>query len=407
MAWENLSTNWIVDKTWAINGSVTSGKVDFWSSSHYNGGHYGKATIALDVTNISEIRIYQTQRNGHGASDLYFGLYNSSAVGNNSNVATWYIDNTDGTRTLSFNTKDYSGTYYMGFLVYVNTDDPSSSSRIDFSAIQVDRVPSYTVSLTKGAGISSVSGNGTYVSGTEVSISATASTGYNFSKWTGSAETASNPYKFTINGNKSFTANATAITYTVAYNANGGSGAPSSQIKTYGTALTLSTTKPKKNSISAGSYTITLNANGGTSSSTSLSAARTTSYSFSKWNTKLDGSGTSYSSGGSYTTNANVTLYAIYTSTTTTAAVTLPTPTRAGYKFLGWATSATASSGVTGSYTPSKNITLYAIWKSNGTVRIEVNGVSKLAQVFVFNNNAWHLTQPYLQDSNKWKLNGG
>lgn len=73
-------------------------------------------------------------------------------------------------------------------------------------------------------------------------------------------------------------------TYTVAYNANGGSGAPSSQTKTHGTNLTLSSTKPTR-----------------------------TGYTFTEWNTKSDGSGTSYSSGGNYTANSGITLYAIWT----------------------------------------------------------------------------------------------
>ena len=72
--------------------------------------------------------------------------------------------------------------------------------------------------------------------------------------------------------------------YTVSYNANGGSGAPSSQTKWKDQALTLSSTKPTR-----------------------------TGYTFSKWNTKSDGSGTSYSSGGSYTANSATTLYAIWT----------------------------------------------------------------------------------------------
>ncbi len=71
--------------------------------------------------------------------------------------------------------------------------------------------------------------------------------------------------------------------YTVSYNANGGSGAPSSQTKWKDQTLTLSSTKPTR-----------------------------TGYTFSKWNTKSDGSGTSYSSGGSYTANSAATLYAIW-----------------------------------------------------------------------------------------------
>ena len=124
--------------------------------------------------------------------------------------------------------------------------------------------------------------------------------------------------------------------YTVAYNANGGSGAPSSQTKWYGKALTLSTTKPTR-----------------------------TGYSFQGWATSASGS-VAYASGASYTSNAGVTLYAVWKANTYTVKynanggsgapsnqtkthdVTLKlsttVPTRANYTFLGWATSASATS---------------------------------------------------------------
>ena len=156
-------------------------------------------------------------------------------------------------------------------------------------------------------------------------------------------------------------------TYTVSYNANGGTGAPANQSKTHGTNLTLSTTKPTRASSSAGSYTVTFNANGGSVSPASLSAARTTSYTFKNWNTAANGSGTSYASGATYSTDADVTLYAQWNSSTSTAAISLPTPTRNGYTFKGWATSSTATSGVTGNYTPNGNVTLYAVWIASGT----------------------------------------
>ena len=127
---------------------------------------------------------------------------------------------------------------------------------------------------------------------------------------------------------------------------------------------------------SAGSYTVTYNANGGTCSTTSASAARTTKYTFSKWNTKSDGSGTDYSASASYTPSAAITLYAKWTSSTSTAAVTLPTPTRTGYTFKGWATSSTATSGSTGSYTPTGNVTLYATWSENTYYVYYENGLA-------------------------------
>ena len=155
----------------------------------------------------------------------------------------------------------------------------------------------------------------------------------------------------------------TTTTYRITYNANGGSGAPGNQTKTHNVALTLSNTKPTRANSSAGSYKVTLNANGGSVSTASLDAARTTSYTFKNWNTEANGSGTSYNPGASYTANSAATLYAQWESSTTTASVTLPAPTRNGYAFKGWATSSSATSGSTGSYKPTGNITLYAVWQ--------------------------------------------
>lgn len=75
-----------------------------------------------------------------------------------------------------------------------------------------------------------------------------------------------------------------SITYAVSYNANGGSGGPSGQTKTYGTNLTLSSTIPTR-----------------------------TGYTFAGWNTNSAGTGTNYSAGGTYSANAAVTLYAKWT----------------------------------------------------------------------------------------------
>ena len=207
---------------------------------------------------------------------------------------------------------------------------------------------------------------------------------------------------YTTAGNLSPSAVATysVKTYAVTYNANGGSGAPSTQYKTHGTALTLSSTKPTKASTSPGNYTVTLNANGGTCSSASLTAKRTTAYTFSTWNTNSSGTGTSYASGASYTTNAALSLYAIYSSSTTTDSVTLPTPTRDGYDFMGWAMSASATSGTTGSYKPSGNVTLYAIWGAKGLVYIG----NEAYQIYIGNGSSWDLYAPYVGNGTDWDL---
>ena len=147
--------------------------------------------------------------------------------------------------------------------------------------------------------------------------------------------------------------------YTVSFNANGGTGAPSSQTKWYGTNLTLSSTKPTK-----------------------------TGYSFTKWNTKSDGSGTSYYPGGTYSSNSGATLYAIWTPNTYTVSynlnggtgsisnqtkihdktltLTSTKPSRTNYEFVGWNTQSNGG-GTTylpgSSYTSNSEIVLYAIWE--------------------------------------------
>ena len=138
-------------------------------------------------------------------------------------------------------------------------------------------------------------------------------------------------------------------TYTVSYNANGGSGAPVAQAKQHGVNLTLSNTIPTKR------YSVSYNANGGSVSPSS----KTVSCTFKNWNTAQNGSGTTYAPGSSYTVNSGALLYAQWSNPTYG---TLPTPTKAGYTFDGWYTSASGGSKITGSTTVTSNTTIYAHW---------------------------------------------
>ena len=159
--------------------------------------------------------------------------------------------------------------------------------------------------------------------------------------------------------------------YTITYDANGGEGAPESvtSIKDY--SITISESIPTRADSAAGSFTVTLDANGGSVSPSSLTALRTNSYTFKNWNTKADGSGTNYNPGASYTPDADVTLYAQWTISTTIGTVSLPTPTREEYIFMGWAINRTADTGITGVYTPNGNTTLYAIWKEDPGIPVD------------------------------------
>ncbi len=201
--------------------------------------------------------------------------------------------------------------------------------------------------------------------------------GYGFKGWsTGTSAVNGITGSYTPSGNVALYAIWEAGTYTVAYDANGGTDAPAGQTKTHDIALTLSSTVPLRAENNSESYIVTLNANGSDISPALLEASRTTSYSFNKWNTMANGSGTDYAPGAQYTANVAVTLYAQWNSITVTETVDLPTPTRTGYSFKGWSTSSNSTSGIIGSYTPSGNITLYAIWeaKNTYTVSYSANG---------------------------------
>ena len=161
--------------------------------------------------------------------------------------------------------------------------------------------------------------------------------------------------------------------YTVSFNANGGSGAPSNQTKWYGESLTLSSTTPTR-----------------------------TGYTFNGWNTKSDGTGTNYAKGASYTGNAALTLYAKWAintwpvsyngngstggstasqTKTYNTALTLQNNgfTKTNHVFKNWNTAANGSGtsyAAGASYTGNATLTLYAQWYAPYTVSYDANGGS-------------------------------
>ena len=169
--------------------------------------------------------------------------------------------------------------------------------------------------------------------------------------------------------------------YTVSYNANNGNSTPNSQTKWALESPTLAGAISRNNSTGT-AWTVNFNANGGSSTGASnnkLSASRTTSYTFAGWNTNSSGTGTNYAAGASYTTDAALSLYAKWTSSTSTGQVTLPTPTRSGYTFAGWYTASsggTRRGGAGDKWTPTADgVTLYAQWTQNTwTVAYNANG---------------------------------
>ena len=103
-------------------------------------------------------------------------------------------------------------------------------------------VKQYALTPSAGDG-GSVSGGGTFTSGTQVSVTATPSSGYSFSGWSNGSTT--NPLTVTVNSNTTITANFQAIvnSYTLTVSAGEG-GSVSSEGGEYeeGTEVTITAT---------------------------------------------------------------------------------------------------------------------------------------------------------------------
>lgn len=240
----------------------------------------------------------------------------------------------------------------------------------------------YTISYNANGG-SNAPASQTKVHGVTLTLSSTIPYRFNYEFLGWSASSSATTATYAAGG--SYTGNASVTlfavwkykpaTYTVGYDANGGTGAPGRQTKTYGVTLTLTTIQPTRRN-----------------------------YLFLGWSKDRNATSASYTAGGSYTDNSDVTLYAVWrydpetytirydanggtgapASQTKTYGVPLTLsavkPTRAGYEFLGWATSrnATVSEYAPGErYTDEAGVTLYAVWRyipKTYEVKYDVNG---------------------------------
>lgn len=231
------------------------------------------------------------------------------------------------------------------------------------------------------------------------------------------------------------------VIFEVSYHANGGTGAPSTQYKAEGESLTLSTTKPtrsgytflgwnpvssalgpvyyagdtylsnssillyavwQENIIIPQIYTVAYYGNGGTGAPGSQTKTENvtlilsdqvpvrSNYRFLGWSTDASATMPTYMPGSSYTTNANLLLYAVWeyapvtysiwydanggtgapSSQTKTYGLDLllsqVKPTRDRYNFLGWSTSSVATTATYAPgavYSTNASATLYAVWE--------------------------------------------
>ena len=146
----------------------------------------------------------------------------------------------------------------------------------------------------------------------------------------------------------------TPTTYTVKYDANGGTGAPSNQTKKQGESLTISTVKPTK-----------------------------TGYTFTSWNTKKDGTGTKYTI--TFYTNDGTTEKSTKVVNKGDKVVKPEDPTREGYTFDGWYDKKENGKEYDFTKEVTSDISLYAYWSKIGDKTNEdVDKNSKTGDILIF-----------------------
>jgi len=246
---------------------------------------YAVATTNTDVTvTVTKVEFGDsTLKNGSVSVTL-----GGTSVGSWSNVSgsTTKTLSASKTQSRAYNSSSMSisvsvrGTIGSGGAYGTSTDSDTNSE-----SIYVPARPSYAVTYNANGGSYAPSAQiKWYNESLKLSASRPTRSGYAFWHWNTGSTNAGTTYQ----PEATYTANAALGLYAiwnpiVSFNGQGGSNVPASQTKTYGASLTLPTNVP----VRAG-------------------------YQFLRWNTKSDGTGTSYSPGGTFASNSATTLYAIW-----------------------------------------------------------------------------------------------
>ena len=239
---------------------------------------YWKLQLIIHSKPSASARPYTAKVNGTEVASGTYAIQRSPG--------TYDID--DGYATVSKGTSSKNISFSCSMEFNLTWSGTYGGTKSASGSITIGAMQTYTVSYDANGGTGAPSSQ-TKVHGTDINLSMTVPTrsGYTFQGWGTSASTSTVTYTqgALYDDNASITLYAVwkANTYTVSYNANGGTGAPSSQTKTHGKALTLSSTQPTR-----------------------------TNYTFVGWGISASSTTASYQPGDSYTSNAKITLYAVW-----------------------------------------------------------------------------------------------
>ena len=304
---DGSGTSYSVGATYSNNANVTlyaQWKINkVYIKLNANGGTVTSNTSKGGTYTVDSSGIISRNGNNIFHNINYGNKMNSSGLANYNNKDYLYITKRGFTTNknqewICLSGCTTSGKVYSQYEAYSSDDFCDAKENNCTVVLGVNwKKDSYTISYNANGGSGSMTSDTVSIGDTvTIKNNTFTKTGYTFTGWTTKSDGTDDGYGWTgwsgtwnydngqygINNNKLVLyARWTSNKYTISYNANGGSNAPSNQSKTYGNNISLSSSKPIR-----------------------------TGYTFIGWNTSSNGSGTSYSAGATYSNNANVTLYA-------------------------------------------------------------------------------------------------
>ena len=290
-----------------FNTSTSVGNIQYTGTANgsdnsiFAGGILTKITdgTGTEIGTATVFQPYLVTQSGSKTATLKIGSYPNTS--SNKGVKTGY---TDGSGTPSM------GYYSPTTSSWVNIVGSAASSNVvtadqmgttrststptrgsiegEISSVYMIKVLKVTNGSTTGATLY----GDVYPSGTKLTLTASPNTGYQFTSWkntaTGSTYSTSNPLNITLTSDLTLEPIfSTTSSYSVTYIGNNNTDGTAPSVQTFG---------------SGGSVTL----------STKNTLIRDDYY-FSGWNTNATGTGTNYAAGATYSTTANLTLYAVWT----------------------------------------------------------------------------------------------
>lgn len=270
-------------------GNYTAYARVYYSEDEYDASH-NRTKVSLSkvdfyVSNsFSACPCYGTVSFGGTTVKTFSGGYTNTASGGSWNTITG--SSGDSSVWITHNKPSGTATMSISIDIYVDVVSGRKFYVDDSGSVNLTtRTSTLTVNPNDGTWNGSSSAQSFNQAPTSTkTIAAPSRTGYTFDGWTKSGGGSWNGTTYTFgSSNGTLTANWQINTWTVDYDANGGSGAPASQTKTYGQTLVLASDVPTR-----------------------------TGYAFKGWATTPDASAAQYQPGGNYTANEAATLYAVW-----------------------------------------------------------------------------------------------